>query len=169
MIRPRVELSLGRLFSGVVWDPERKANDPRLSHKTTKKHLKHNVVVFKPFRCDHMGCSAGFMSASALEKHQHLHDPERRFVCPECEFRFENTSALTNHLRTHKTEKQFKCDEPGCDFDCYSSQDLRRHTRTHTGEKSYRCSFPGCEYAAAQVCNVCYYPNCIEITATACC
>lgn len=96
-----------------------------LKSHIARKHDKENPIL-KPLSCS--VCSARFFTKNELKNHtkNHIHERERKFQCPECDFSFFTESALNSHIReTHRNEKPFPC--PLCDYKAKRKFELKGH------------------------------------------
>ncbi|MCP9259257.1 hypothetical protein DINM_001405 [Dirofilaria immitis] len=93
----------------------------------------------KPFKCE--TCGKGFISSSALTRHNPVHTGERPFKCDVCGKSFNQRGNLKSHSLIHTGVKPYKCDVCGQSFNLQGN--LNRHSLIHTGVKPYKCDVCG--------------------------
>lgn len=76
-------------------------------------------------------------------KHLEVHNTEKKFKCPDCNFKTHRQRNLKNHRKVHQDERPWICEY--CNKGFKEKQNLVTHIYTHTGEKPYKCDH--CEYA----------------------
>jgi len=84
-------------------------------------------------------CDFSADSADLLNRHQKLHDPARKFVCPICKLRFIKERHVKIHERIHTGEKPHKCDICGESFQ--ESWGLKIHMSKHNSRRKFVCKF----------------------------
>lgn len=106
------------------------------SRNTIIAHIKECHEPEKPFIC--MQCNKKFGRRSDLKKHSIVHTGIRPFSCPVCGKNFSRNTNLTKHLRIHSGLKPHVCHK--CPRSFTTKADLLRHTQVHSEIKPYQCS-----------------------------
>lgn len=82
-------------------------------------------------------CQLAYSTASELQKHMKIHDPNKPYQCQHCSKNFHTKTGLDIHAKKHTGKRPYKCDE--CDKAFITKPVLVMHMRGHTGEKPYEC------------------------------
>ncbi|XP_064645786.1 zinc finger protein 658B-like [Lineus longissimus] len=133
------------------------ATDPGSKDKNTKPKKKRFLNVDDPDPMEFIKtfyfcyfCSDKFAEQETLDEHiQSVHEGEKTFDCPQCEFRSWDESGLKSHMKFHRYRNEkthFRCQE--CGAYMYSSADFEHHHVTvHDNLKPYKCRVCGFECA----------------------
>lgn len=106
------------------------------SRNTIIAHIKECHEPEKPFIC--MQCNKKFGRRSDLKKHSIVHTGIRPFSCPVCGKNFSRNTNLTKHLRIHSGLKPHVCHK--CPRSFTTKADLLRHSQVHSEIKPFHCS-----------------------------
>ena len=109
-----------------------KAYFTRASLQSHEKSHEQDVNVICPT------CGKLFKRAEGLERHMKLHSDDL-LKCGLCDKGFVSETALKKHEIIHTGIKPYKCDF--CDMAFYRIEGKRNHERTHTGERPYKCKY----------------------------
>lgn len=106
-------------------------------HHQLRVHLStaHDVEAFKPYECDHPGCTKSFSTNQKLRAHLKTHD-DRRYTCshPACTSSLELSyyptwTALQSHIREFHPPT---CPHPECNGKTFTQQKgLKAHLKLH--------------------------------------
>lgn len=106
------------------------------SRNTIIAHIKECHEPDKPFVC--IQCNKKFGRRSDLKKHSIVHTGIRPFNCPVCGKNFSRNTNLTKHLRIHSGLKPHVCQQ--CPRSFTTKADLFRHVQVHNELKPFKCS-----------------------------
>ncbi|XP_076436991.1 uncharacterized protein LOC143276388 [Babylonia areolata] len=101
----------------------------------------------KPYRCQYPDCSAAFIAAGSLRRHENTHTKAKSYVCPDCGDTFTQSSSLNTHRRRHTGDCPFQCGV--CPRTFVSSSHLKKHLQMHSGEKPHVCGQCGADFRNA--------------------
>ena len=92
------------------------------------------------FECSE--CEFEFVTKAGLDAHVVTHAKKSgiNFECHECKNRFNSNEELDLHMQLHQQQKLFTC--PDCDYTDSVRDRLTVHMRSHCREKQQRSPFP---------------------------
>ena len=104
---------------------------PYLDNGIKEASNKSKLSDGKVFSCYH--CMKQFYQKGDLKRHERIHG-EKRFHCPQCDYKSIFFSHLKAHERIHTGDKPYNCSF--CDYKCTFKQSLKRHERrNHLNKK----------------------------------
>ncbi|XP_055954410.1 zinc finger protein 260 [Patella vulgata] len=85
-------------------------------------------------------CLKKFTRKAHLKRHLRIHDPEKPFKCPHCDYRGCERSDISKHLLIHEEPKHV-CEVCNKAFRHIKNKEL--HVKRHNGQKDYKCGVCG--------------------------
>lgn len=105
-----------------------------------KMHIKmRHMAPEVLFQCNL--CSKMFTRKAHLKRHLRIHNPDKPYKCPHCDYRGCERSDITKHVLIH-VQPQHTCDVCGKSFRHIKNKEL--HLKRHRGQRDYKCVF--CEF-----------------------
>ena len=102
-------------------------------HRHLRTHM-NDVYAARPFACQH--CDKSFTQAKSLKQHMKaVHEGEKPYMCPQCDYKTSYKHYLRTHLRNHTKEKPYKCQDCGKEYSSLSG--LTYHTKSQKEPKPY--------------------------------
>ena len=119
-------------------------------YSENKNYLKQHMDLVhnndRPFKCPF--CEYAGKRSHALREHLIVHSNERPYQCQSCNATFRKKGHLTNHVKLHNSKRLVKC--PLCKMLIYDvgENGLDSHLKNeHDTERLYGCDL--CDYVAA--------------------
>lgn len=113
------------------------------------KKYKDQYILKMHFKMVHMPaevlfqctiCSKEFTRKAHLKRHLRIHNPDKPFKCPHCEYRGCERSDINKHLLIHD-EPKYTCEICLKTFRHVKNKEL--HVRRHQGQRDYTCGVCG--------------------------